>query len=698
MSFRAKTILLLVFLSVFQAGVTFVLVHDGVQRTTHERAVADLHHESTGSFQRFNSWKSVLWREAIRLRRDEKFADLLELDSPAELRDELMHYVQTDLMGAGIDALALRRAGEAALLMPFDTTGFDSSDLNAIPGAEEHPVVHLMAFEEGVALVVAQTFPRNDSVADEVFLITRLDAGTLEQLSRVAGTAIYLIVGEQVLVGTGEHPVGEFLADLDASGSAYAARHALPVEGRDLRVNASVRNIGVPANGTGEEALQLVTVIPNSVYETQLNQIRETLLVVTGTAIVVAVLISAMIFSQMSTPFRQLMGAMNAVRAGNFDTKLVRRTPDEFARLYAGFNEMSRTLDRNADQMRHYIQEITGLKEFNEQIIDSIRSGLVVTDIEFRVQKLNRAFLELMGSSSTDLVGTDLRLFTMIPLDSLLSQGGRSVTRHVSDDRTYEFKLYHLTTEDPESSLGGYILFVEDVTLQIDVEQKMFNSEKLATLSVLSAGVAHEINNPLSSILSNVQNLISDIDDRDHQEVLGLLERETKRISRIVQNLLRFSSPDSRRAGSRANDLIREVVDLARYSVPKDKEVTFDLDLAADPPDTAISADELRQVLINIIQNAVHAVPRVGVIRVESLERASHVTIRVKDTGQGIPSGYENKVFDPFFTTGTDGTGLGLSVVYGIVRNNGGTISIESTGPEGTVMRLDLPIYRQLTT
>jgi two-component system NtrC family sensor kinase len=241
---------------------------------------------------------------------------------------------------------------------------------------------------------------------------------------------------------------------------------------------------------------------------------------------------------------------------------------------------------------------------------------------------------------------------------------------------------------------------------RIAAEARMIQADRLASMSMLSAGVAHEINNPLSSILSNVQNLISETPEGESVEALRIVERETKRIARIVRQLLDFSAP--RYPGASASEpfprcspaaVIGDLVMLVGYPFRAEGRIKIVQDVAADCPDAAIAEDELKQVLLNLIKNALESIGQKGRIVVGAKAIPEGVEMSVQDDGPGIPEELLGKIFDPFFTTkamraeGTVGIGLGLSVVYGIVTTRGGRIVAENApeGSRGAILRVLLP-------
>ncbi len=261
--------------------------------------------------------------------------------------------------------------------------------------------------------------------------------------------------------------------------------------------------------------------------------------------------------------------------------------------------------------------------------------------------------------------------------------------------RVYEIRLYPFYSSEGElQEASGCVFMAEDISEKTELAEKILQAEKLSTLSMLSAGMAHEINNPLSSILTNVQNLIDDEASSERKVSLRWIEQETRRIGRIVQELLNFASADSGHApGSDVNGVVRDVIGLVSHSIAREGRIRIDTRLAPDLPLSVVSNDELKQVVINLLKNSVHAISGPGRILISTRMANGRISLVVADSGCGIPKEIVPRIFDPFFTTKANGagTGLGLSVVYGIVTKYAGAIDVKSREGRGARFSLSLP-------
>jgi PAS domain S-box-containing protein len=338
--------------------------------------------------------------------------------------------------------------------------------------------------------------------------------------------------------------------------------------------------------------------------------------------------------------------------------------------------------------------------------VNSIRAGIAIVNSDLVVEKANSSFLDTFGLEATRAVGAPLTYLDIDIIDEMVVEKIFAIFRResefhsqVSRSRTgkvFELRLYPFYSAEGEiHEASGCVFMVDDISARTELEEKIFQAEKLSTISMLSAGMAHEINNPLGSILTNVQNLIEEESSPERRVSLKWIEQETRRIARIVQELLNFASAGSGHApGSDVNDVVQGVVGLMARSLGREDRIRIDTKLAPGLPPSVVSTDELRQVVINLLRNSMQAIPAEGRIVVSTrLTDDSVIALAVADTGTGIPKEIIPRIFDPFFTTkgNREGTGLGLSVVYGIVSKYRGSIDVRSREGQGTRISLHLP-------
>ena len=276
------------------------------------------------------------------------------------------------------------------------------------------------------------------------------------------------------------------------------------------------------------------------------------------------------------------------------------------------------------------------------------------------------------------------------------------VSHRASDDRL----LCNVTVVplrqhgDGERDITGSVLILEDITARVELEKQLQISEKMASIGLLAAGVAHEVNTPLTGIASFTQMLLEGADPADHRtKLLEKIERQTFRAAKIVNGLLHLS----RQGGPGANErgpvdlhaIISDVLGLLEHQLETGK-VKVRRDLAPAGPVVDGVEHKLQQVFLNMFLNARDAMPRGGWLSVTTRLEDGRAVVEIADTGSGIPSEHLTRIYDPFFTTKAigQGTGLGLSITYGIVGEHDGTMSVESHVGQGTRFTLTLPLSR----
>ncbi|MBK5188514.1 MAG: hypothetical protein JJD97_09715, partial [Gemmatimonadaceae bacterium] len=220
-------------------------------------------------------------------------------------------------------------------------------------------------------------------------------------------------------------------------------------------------------------------------------------------------------------------------------------------------------------------------------------------------------------------------------------------------------------------------------------------SERLASAGELLAGVAHEVNNPLSTISAFAQILERDELTESQRDSVEVIRSETMRASQVVRDLLTFARRSEGEVGSTCmNELVERTMRLRMHDL-RSRGVACETALAPDLPYVTADARQIQQVLLNLLTNASQAMTPAGggSLRIESRQDGDRVLLDITDSGPGIPADVRAHIFEPFFTTKADGTGLGLSVSYGIIAAHGGTITIPKSNAEGTTFRVSLPAY-----
>jgi PAS domain S-box-containing protein len=352
--------------------------------------------------------------------------------------------------------------------------------------------------------------------------------------------------------------------------------------------------------------------------------------------------------------------------------------------------------------------ELKLLKEFNESIIESINVGLLAVDLEGRVTRLNSALEEILDLSRAQAVGKRVEdLFSEDFTDTLRQVLGNDrwslrEIRNIYKIHTATFTGHPLVLNiaiaplQDSAEQTGALVVLEDVTSRVRLEEQLQQREKLSSIGLLAAGVAHEVNTPLTGVSSYTQMLLGMLAETDPKHALLLkVRRQAERATNIVNNLLNFS-----RTGDATEfteiDISRVLDDTLQLLEPQLRGNQIEIVRGYDPesPQVFGNSGKLQQVFTNLLLNARDAIPSGGSIRISTMPSEDHsLTIEVSDSGTGIAPENVAKIYDPFYTTkGVGrGTGLGLAVSYGIVQEHSGHISVESTPGQGTIFRITLP-------
>jgi PAS domain S-box-containing protein len=349
------------------------------------------------------------------------------------------------------------------------------------------------------------------------------------------------------------------------------------------------------------------------------------------------------------------------------------------------------------------------LKEFNENIVESINVGILAVDLNDRIESWNAQMEAMYAFSRAEAIGQALRaVFPSELVDAMESFRNEQGVHHLykfplttraGEQRTANIAIAPLLSRDFVSV--GRIILVDDITERVSLETQLAQADKLSSIGLLAAGVAHEINTPLAVISSYAQMLSKQLKgDARLGPILDKITQQSFRAAEIANGLLNFSRTSTTEfRQTDLNQVIRETLSLLEHQF-KTAQILVDLDLAEDLPPIHGNPGKLQQVFLNLLLNAKEAMPGGGRLRVATLANG-HVEAMVNDSGSGIAPEHLKRIYDPFFTTKTTprpgdrrGTGLGLSVSYGIIQEHAGKIYAESAIGAGTTFHLEFPLMR----
>jgi PAS domain S-box-containing protein len=351
-------------------------------------------------------------------------------------------------------------------------------------------------------------------------------------------------------------------------------------------------------------------------------------------------------------------------------------------------------------------QQIERLKDFSENIVESMNVGVLAVNFEGCIEFWNTQLEQSIGVRRADAVGRTIG--EILPADLAAEIRARSDEERVTnlykfplrnrDGRTLVVNVSIAPLTGKSDERLGRLILVEDITQRMQLEEQLLQTEKLTSLGLLAAGVAHEVNTPLAVISNYIQMLAKQLPANDPRHKLTeKIVKQTFRASEIVNNLLNFS----RTGGTEfkevnLNQIIDETLTLVAHPF-RAANVQVVRNLEGALPGILGSSNRLQQVFLNLFLNARDAMPSGGMLEVRSATTNGFVEIEISDTGIGIQRENLARVFDPFFTTKASGrgTGLGLSVSYGIIKEHAGKIEVRSTPGKGTSFRLEFPAARK---
>jgi len=360
-------------------------------------------------------------------------------------------------------------------------------------------------------------------------------------------------------------------------------------------------------------------------------------------------------------------------------------------------------------RLEEQVSEFERLKEFNENIVESINVGILAVDLDDKIESWNAQMEAMYALSRKEALGQPLA--AVFPSEFI-----EAFDRFRNESGVHHLYKFRLTTRAGEARTAniavapllsrdfvavGRIVLVDDITERMTLEAQLAQSDKLSSIGLLAAGVAHEINTPLAVISSYAQMLTKQV--KGDARLAPLLERitqQTFRASEIANGLLNFSRTSTTEfRDTDLNQVIRDTLTLVEHQM-KTARITVNMDLSTELPRIHGNPGKLQQVFLNLLLNAKDAMPQGGELHVGTVANG-HVEAVISDSGAGIAPEHLKRIYDPFFTTKSApkpgerrGTGLGLSVTYGIIQEHAGKINVESTLGVGTTFHLEFPLSR----
>ncbi len=438
-------------------------------------------------------------------------------------------------------------------------------------------------------------------------------------------------------------------------------------------------------------------------------------------SIVVGIIVTT--FSLLSLrPIKRLASAARSISKGDFSPVIEAESNDEFGLLATEFNNMARSLGQRQEQLvrqQEQLEEVNRqlrqssidlalMKLYNEHIIRSLHNGILVADASGEVTTINPAAQKLWGLLPQDTIGRRLKELPIAQFMKELIESWEKVLRRqqhmlfealefkTGDARQVLVDLYVSPLLGTGGDTQGVLLVGQDVTEEVRTKQALIHSERLAAIGRMSAVVAHEIRNPLSSIGLNTELLQEEVDeagmgkDSEAQSILSSISREVERLTEVTDaylHLARLPKPNLQ-----PHEINTILGDLLRFMSGEFESNHIELRLELDPDAGFVDADEaqIRQALLNLLKNSAESISDGGVLRVRTERSDSVVLITISDTGRGIAEDNLSRIFEPFFSTREGGTGLGLALTQQIISEHGGSIDCKSKPGKGTTFSVQL--------
>jgi PAS domain S-box-containing protein len=358
------------------------------------------------------------------------------------------------------------------------------------------------------------------------------------------------------------------------------------------------------------------------------------------------------------------------------------------------------------EDVGHYLQVLSREKGFLETIFNTILEGVIVTDPQDRIIYLNKTACSFFGMDGAEHIGRKLgEAIPGLDLKSVASSGdvlSRDLEVFYPQRRFLNFYVTPLMSDEKElsrRSLVGRAIILRDITEAQREREQTIESERFSAVTLLAAGVAHEIGNPLNSLDIQLQLLerklrkatLKGEEKLDLSESVAIARGEVRRLDQIISQFLKAVRPaPMERHPADFNKLILETVQFLRTEI-ENRGIKVELFPATNLPSVSLDSDQMRQALYNVIRNSFQAMGNKGNLRVITGSDDSHVWVSICDTGGGITASEIDKIFQPYYSTKEDGNGLGLHVVQRIVRAHGGEIILESADGKGLIFTIRLP-------
>ncbi|WP_240941402.1 PAS domain S-box protein [Paenibacillus sp. HB172176] len=454
-----------------------------------------------------------------------------------------------------------------------------------------------------------------------------------------------------------------------------------------------------------DEALggYIVSVVFDRSSMTELVQMkRDQTFIYSGAFLLLLMIVVYWLVGIMIRPLKDILWKVNEVSSVRFHKPIQIKRKDEFGLLALKINAMSQNISIYMDKLRKAFDENRRMKEHLESFINHSNDAIHLMDVDGKVIQVNRAFEQLFGYEESEVLGLNYptipeshRMEKRQMIGLLLAGKKLPAQETVRVTRTGEIIPVSVTVSpirDSDGSIQAFASICRDMRSRNRMEELLRRSEKLTTVGQLAAGVAHEIRNPLTTLRGFLQ--LQQQSQKLNITHVNLMLSELDRINLIVGEFLILAKPQAAKFIRKdIRDILREVL-LFLDSEAHLHNIVFHTNFTEEPCLISCEENQLKQVFINLLKNAIEAMPSGGPVHISIQRKSSNIAISITDEGVGIPEEMISKIGDPFFTGKETGTGLGIMVSQRIINSHHGTMDIQSQVNVGTSIKLLLPVWK----
>jgi len=509
--------------------------------------------------------------------------------------------------------------------------------------------------------------------------------------AREAGSAAALPAGRLLYGGYGRHAAETDAADLAEAMQRGQVYRSLRSGGRTIMIGT----FGFPDS----DSLAVRVAADLSPMYQMITDTRNQQIALYAILLLVAVFVNYGLAYMLVRPLRHILGKVDEVASGRFDTPLVVSRRDEIGQLAERINAMAKNLDVYTAKLKKAFEENRSMKEYLESIINHTTDAIHIEDVNGVLIRVNPAFEKMFGWSEEEAAGRRLPIVPESRMkeerearEALLAGHmlpARETVRRRKDGSCFEVSVTTSAIRDRNGVIQAFASITRDMTNRNKMDELLRRSEKLNTVGQLAAGVAHEIRNPLTTLRGFLQ--LQQQTNKLNQRHIDIMLSELDRINLIVSEFLILAKPQATKF--RIQDvrfILGDVISLLDSQAHL-CNIVFTTSFDNEPCEVACEENHLKQVFINVLKNAIEAMPKGGEIEIEARNQPDWIVITIRDHGVGISEDMIPKLGDPFVTSKESGTGLGIMISQRIIQSHQGTMEIRSAVGKGTTVTINLP-------